>query len=83
MEYDYELENLTFEVLFHKYLYFQYDISMVSDEVYDDLRSRLRLRLYLKDLDTPHHYPGYHFPEGHSMARNVAGTVKDYMGFNV
>lgn len=73
-------EELSFEIMFHKYLYFEYDNAQISNEIYDSLKEEYH-RLG-KELEYDHkwYYPCLKYSHNHPMSKEVAWSAKTYLG---
>jgi NAD-dependent DNA ligase len=74
-------EDLTFEILFHKYLYFEHEKPAVSDEIYHSLREEYRRLGNQLGYQLVSFSPCFHFSHGHPLAKRVCRAAKDYLGF--
>lgn len=76
-------EDLTFEIMFHKYLYFEFNQPVVSDDLYLSLREEyLQLGADL-GYETKWFHPCLHFAHGHPLAQKVAFSAKKFLGIEL
>jgi NAD-dependent DNA ligase len=76
-------EDLTFEILFYKYMYFEYDHREVADSIYDSLKEEYHTIGRQLGYQLTSFSPCYGFSHGHPLATKVAKAVKEYLGFNL
>lgn len=74
-------ENLTFEILFHKYLYFEHEKPAIPNEVYKDLQEEYQRLGSQLGYQLTSFAPCFHFSHGHPLAKQVCRAAKDYLGY--
>ena len=73
--------TLTFEIMFHKYLYFEYERPQISDSLYDSLKEEYHRIGEQLGFQLTKFAPCHHYSHGHPLAPKVAASAKQFLGF--
>lgn len=74
-------ENLTFEILFHKYLYFEHEKPVVSNQFYQSLKEEYQKLGSQLGYKLTSFAPCFHFSHGHPLSKKVCRAAKDFLGY--
>ena len=77
------MKDLMFELLIHKYLYYEMDRPVMTDYEYDQMESKWFRMLEDAGINTDNYPFAVRFPHGHPMAQQAATKAKSLLGIEV
>lgn len=77
-----EMKDLMFELLVHKYLYYEMDRPILSDYEYDMMESKWFRMLEDAGINMDNYPFSVGFPHGHPMAQDAVRRAKSLIGIS-
>lgn len=82
-QYAARFEELTFEIMFHKYLYFEFERPKISDKEYDSLKEEYQAIGRQLGYSLSFFSPCLGYSHGHPLSTKVAASAKKHLGISL